>query len=286
MTPVQSQSYDYVFGGGDIVARSRTGTGKTFAFGLPLIEKIVSLGLNTNSYSSKGLPLVLVLEPTRELAMQVAQELSTVCNVHRMKVTAIFGGASYSMQERTIRGGVHILVATPGRILDHISRGTVDLSSVKHVVLDEGDTMLEMGFQKDVENIILNVKAPGEESRKAAAASLADSSFGQDDGDWGSFSEDNNDDDDDDVNLGEFDEEEVEVETNKFDAKRADTDVQMLLFSATMPGWICKLTDKHMVNPIFLDAVQENESRLAATISHFTVRCKVYMEHGTRLSIQ
>ena len=75
MTPVQSQSYDYVFDGADVVARSRTGTGKTFAFGLPLIEKLVAAGLNERRSAKEGLPLILILEPTRELAMQVAQEL-------------------------------------------------------------------------------------------------------------------------------------------------------------------------------------------------------------------
>ena len=146
------------------------------------------------------------------------------------------------MQERAIRSGVHILVATPGRALDHISRGTIDLSNVKHVVLDEGDTMLEMGFQKDVETIIMNVKAPGEEARKKATESLS-----SDNDRW-----------------------DIEDEDDDVKAK-SDRDVQMLLFSATMPGWICKLTDKHMIDPIFLDAVQEGDSRLAAEISHFAV---------------
>jgi ATP-dependent RNA helicase DDX21 len=243
MTPVQSQSFDYVFSGADVVARSRTGTGKTFAFGLPLIEKIVAARENERRTPRDGLPLILVLEPTRELAMQVAQELGSVCAAHRMRVQAIFGGVSFSMQERALRSGVHILVATPGRALDHISRGTIDLSHVKHVVLDEGDTMLEMGFQKDVENIILNVKSPGEEARKKAAASLSD------DGDWSI---------DDDMD-----------DTEK--APSARKDVQTLLFSATMPGWICKLTEKHMIDPIFLDAVQEGDSRLAETIVHYAV---------------
>ena len=149
-------------------------------------------------------------------------------------------GVSFPMQERAIRSGVHILVATPGRALDHISRGTINLSNVKHVVLDEGDTMLEMGFQKDVETIIMNVKAPGEEARKKATASLSD-----DNDRWAV-------DDDDTV-------------------AKSDRDVQMLLFSATMPGWISKLTDKHMIDPIFMDAVQEGDSRLAAEITHFAV---------------
>ena len=277
MTPVQSQSYDLVFSGADVVARSRTGTGKTFAFGLPLIEKIVSLGLNDKR--GAGLPLILVLEPTRELALQVAQELGSVCAAHRMRVLAMFGGSSFGLQgmpsysknknktniipsstlilmhlnpsflsrvpEKATRAGVHILVSTPGRILDHISRGTVDLSGVMHVVLDEGDTMLEMGFQKDVENILANVKVPGEASRNAATASLQD--YGDDD-----FADDSDD-----------------YLSSSVEGAR---EVQTLLFSATMPGWICQVTDKHMKNPIFLDAVQEGETRLATTIKHLAIR--------------
>ena len=104
--------------------------------------------------------------------------------------------------------------------------------------------MLEMGFQKDVETIIMNVKAPGEEARKKATESLSA------DNDRWAIDEDD-----------DFD--------NK--AAKSGRDVQMLLFSATMPGWICKLTDKHMIDPIFLDAVQEGDSRLAAEITHFAV---------------
>lgn len=96
MTPVQSQSYDYVYAGGDVVARSKTGTGKTFAFGLPLIEKMVESG--DCEKRGKDLPLVLILEPTRELAIQVAQELGSVCAAHRMRVLAVYGGSSFSAQ--------------------------------------------------------------------------------------------------------------------------------------------------------------------------------------------
>ena len=282
-TPVQSQSFQYVFKGDDVVARSRTGTGKTFAFGLPLIERLVEQGLNERGASA--LPLILILEPTRELALQVAQELGSVCAAHRMRVQAIYGGVSFSAQERAIRSGVHILVATPGRVLDHISRGTVDLGSVKHVVLDEGDTMLEMGFQKAVESIVLNVKKPGAESRRAAASQLTDDG----DDDWGASRRDQGrgqdqpdgddegfDEDDegyDGPQLLEDEEDEDEDDDDEDDGPRpAGRPVQMLLFSATMPGWICKLTDKHMNAPVFLDAVQEGETRLADTIKHLAVR--------------
>lgn len=294
LTPVQSQSYEHVYSGVDVVARSRTGTpsaplicthhlligtGKTFAFGLPLIERLVAAGLNERHAGdpSKGLPLVLVLEPTRELAIQVAQELGSVCAAHRMRVQAIFGGASFEMQAKAIRAGVHIVVATPGRALDHITRGTIDLGNVKHVVLDEGDTMLEMGFQKDVEAILSNVKAPGEKSRKLAKSSLDDMM----DDDYNDEEFDDEDDDDDD---GDFDEDEEDNDeeddilstlvekARKPSSHSSERDVQMLLFSATMPGWICQLTDKHMDNPIFLDAVQEGETRLAQTIEHLAIR--------------
>lgn len=253
MTPVQAQSFDPVYSGEDVVARSRTGTGKTFAFGLPLIEKAIAAGgLGQSSPARYGAaapaPLILILEPTRELALQVAQELGSVCAAHRMRVQAIYGGAPFASQIQSMRDGVHILVSTPGRLLDHISRGTLDLGSVRHVVLDEGDTMLEMGFQKAVESIIMNVKSPGEKSRKAAASALEESY----DQDYPSRVDD--------------------TEVVPKGQQRKGSDVQMLLFSATMPGWICQLTDKHMTDPVFLDAVQEGETRLADTITHYAVR--------------
>jgi ATP-dependent RNA helicase DDX21 len=260
MTPVQSQSYDLVYSGGDVVARSKTGTGKTFAFGLPLIEKLVANGEN-EIRGGRELPLVLILEPTRELALQVAQELGSVCGIHRMRVQAMYGGSSFVAQERALRDGVHILVATPGRVLDHISRGTVDLSNVKHVVLDEGDTMLEMGFQKAVESIIANVKEPGEKSRQAAAQSLQD--------DYDDFDDEDDTYDDDDEEEDEEEFPDVELGVTLPNGKRS---VQMLLFSATMPGWICGITDKHMKNPVFVDAVKDGENRLASTIKHLAMR--------------
>eukprot|EP00607_Mallomonas_marina_P009576 CAMPEP_0182418870 /NCGR_PEP_ID=MMETSP1167-20130531/3245_1 /TAXON_ID=2988 /ORGANISM="Mallomonas Sp, Strain CCMP3275" /LENGTH=778 /DNA_ID=CAMNT_0024593327 /DNA_START=198 /DNA_END=2530 /DNA_ORIENTATION=- len=283
MTPVQSQSFSHVSSGEDVVARSRTGTGKTLAFGLPLIEKLVSDGSNSLR-GGRDLPLVLILEPTRELAIQVADELGAVCKAHRMNVLAMYGGSSFGMQERALRSGVHILVATPGRALDHISRGTVDLGNVKHVVLDEGDTMLEMGFSKEVENIIANVKAPGKKSREAAMRTLED---GADDGGPFRFNDDHKavagkrdrGRDEEDIDEYEFDDElsdeeeaeDDETEDDEIPSSLDGRDVQVLLFSATMPGWICSMTEKHMVDPIFLDAVNEDENRLPATIEHIAI---------------
>lgn len=219
------------------------------------------------------LPLILVLEPTRELALQVAQELGSVCSAHRLTVEAMYGGSSFFAQEKALRQGVHILVSTPGRILDHITRGTVDLSGVQHVVLDEGDMMLEMGFQKDVETILSNVKVPGEKSRKAAQQALERDS----DSRGRSFDADDDEDDlnglfGDDADSEDDDFQSFAAKEKRRDAIKEGRDVQMLLFSATMPGWICKLTDKHMVEPVFLDAVQEGETRLSASIKHYSLR--------------
>jgi ATP-dependent RNA helicase DDX21 len=218
LTPVQSQSYPEVLSGKDVVARSRTGTGKTLAFGLPLIQQLVTKGL-TERKNKRNSPLILVMEPTRELALQVADELKTICQPYGLKVLSVFGGVPFGKQVEFLVQGVDIVIATPGRLLDHLQQKTINLQDVTNVVLDEGDTMLEMGFQEDVENILSHVKS-GDRSKK----------------------------------------------------------VQMMLFSATMPGWICKITDRLMKDPIFLDAVQEGENRLAETITHYSVLLPESME--------
>ena len=201
--------------------------------------------------------------------MQVATELGAICQAQNMKVQAIYGGVSFGMQASAIRQDTHSRGYT-GRALDMISRGAVDLSGVKHVVLDEGDTMLEMGFQKDVENIILNVKKPGEKARAAAAKSLQDDSYDDE------YADEYDDGEEEDGYLSEDeDEEKDDGQVDQFTSQGQhgrSSDVQMLLFSATMPGWICKVTDKHMDHPVFLDAVQEGETRLADTITHLAVR--------------
>ena len=141
--------------------------------------------------------------------------------------------------------------------------------------------MLEMGFQKDVETIILNVKKPGEASRKVAAAALADFSDEDEDRDWQrSRSSSDNDEEND---AEEDDEDDGTRSTHSSDGKGGSS-VQMLLFSATMPGWICQLTDKHMSSPIFLDAVQEGETRLASTIAQFAVRLPNIADRMTAVS--
>lgn len=145
-TPVQAAVIPLLLQGNqDIIAQAQTGTGKTAAFGIPLIEKI--------DPSAKGVQAI-ILAPTRELAVQVSEEIRSLCGKKPIWITPVYGGAAMSIQLAKLRKGVHIVVGTPGRVLDHIQRGSLDLSTVKYFVLDEADEMLNMGFIEDVELIL------------------------------------------------------------------------------------------------------------------------------------
>lgn len=135
-------------GTNDLIAQSQTGTGKTAAFGLPIMQQIEP---------HCGHIAALVLVPTRELALQVSQELLSYNSEKMLSIASIYGGASMSEQLRRIGRGIDIVVGTPGRILDHLRRGTIDLSQVRFMVLDEADEMLNMGFVEDVEEILSKV---------------------------------------------------------------------------------------------------------------------------------
>ncbi|HCM27475.1 MAG: cold-shock protein [Treponema sp. GWB1_62_6] len=130
---------------GHLVAKARTGTGKTAAFGIPLVER-----LNTPSNT----PRALILTPTRELALQVSQEIRSLAGGAYPRVAAVYGGASIGTQLRDLSRGVEIVVGTPGRVTDHLERGSLDLSAIEWFVLDEADEMLDMGFFEDVEAIL------------------------------------------------------------------------------------------------------------------------------------
>ena len=144
-TPVQAQAIPCLLAGRDVVAQALTGTGKTAAFGLPLIE-CIDPNLNV--------PQAIVLAPTRELAVQVSEHISRLGRYRGIRLLPIYGGQPIDRQLRALSRGVHAIVATPGRLMDHMRRGTVDLSSVRMLVLDEADQMLQMGFQEDVEYVI------------------------------------------------------------------------------------------------------------------------------------
>ena len=149
-TPVQRDAIPVILDGKDILAGAQTGTGKTAGFTLPLLQRL------TDSTPAKGRRPVraLVLTPTRELAAQVAESVDTYGKYLPLTSTVIFGGVKINPQIARLRAGVDILVATPGRLLDHVSQRTLDLSSVEVLVLDEADRMLDMGFIRDIRKII------------------------------------------------------------------------------------------------------------------------------------
>jgi len=141
-TPVQAQAIPAVLQGGDLLAGAQTGTGKTAGFTLPLLQRL------SGAPASKGRRPVraLILTPTRELAAQVGESVSTYGKYLPLRSAVIFGGVKIGPQISRLRSGVDILVATPGRLLDHVQQGTLDLSQVEILVLDEADRMLDMGF--------------------------------------------------------------------------------------------------------------------------------------------
>lgn len=154
MTPIQEQAIVPARRGKDLLAIAQTGTGKTAAFSLPILQQIIS-----NKEISKGRngpqnPIALILTPTRELAEQLAEAITRYAQFLDLKVTTVFGGAKITSQANKLNAGVDILIATPGRLLEHIEQCNVDLASVKHVVLDEADRMLDMGFINDVQTLL------------------------------------------------------------------------------------------------------------------------------------
>jgi ATP-dependent RNA helicase RhlE len=150
-TPVQSTSIPIVLNGRDLVARARTGTGKTAAFGLPMIDRM--LVRNRRPPTSRA-PRGLVLVPTRELAVQVHRALAVYGAPVRIRVGAIVGGVSMQPQLAALRHGLDIVVATPGRLIDHLERRTIDLSRIEMVTLDEADRLLDMGFLPSLRRVL------------------------------------------------------------------------------------------------------------------------------------
>jgi ATP-dependent RNA helicase DDX21 len=150
--PIQIATIKPLRAGHDVIAQARTGTGKTMAFGIPIVEKLEA---NKPPREISKTPKCLILEPTRELAKQVGDDFDSISTT--LKTCCVYGGVSYEKQERELRGGVDVLAGTPGRILDFINSGKIDLNKVEHVILDEVDRMLDMGFQDSVEDILKSV---------------------------------------------------------------------------------------------------------------------------------
>ena len=144
-TPIQEQSIPLLLEGFDVIGQAQTGTGKTFAYAIPLLERI-----NLNSRNVQA----LVMCPTRELTLQVSNEISKISSNLNVRIATIYGGASYEKQFKELRAKPQIVIGTPGRIIDHLERGTLSFADVSYLVLDEADEMLKMGFQEDMEKIL------------------------------------------------------------------------------------------------------------------------------------
>ena len=143
--PIQQLAIGPLLAGRDIIGQAKTGSGKTAAFGLPMLQAIDT---------GKNEVQALVLAPTRELAVQIKDEVSRLGAYTGVRVLSIYGGQSINTQLDHLRSGVHVIVGTPGRVIDHIKRGSLDLGRCKYVILDEADTMLDMGFIEDIEFIL------------------------------------------------------------------------------------------------------------------------------------
>lgn len=146
-TPIQEKTIPLVLEGKDVIGQAQTGTGKTAAFGLPILQ---NLDKQHDSIQA------IIIEPTRELAIQTQEELFRLGRDEKARVQVVYGGADIRRQIRALKQTPAILVGTPGRLLDHLKRGTIDISKVKTIVLDEADEMLDMGFVEDIEKILAN----------------------------------------------------------------------------------------------------------------------------------
>lgn len=148
-TPIQAELIPFALAGRDVIGQAQTGTGKTAAFLLPYLHSWKETG-------PPG-PSALVLVPTRELAVQVAAEAKKLCPSHHIKTLAVYGGQRIVPQLKTLRAGVDLVVGTPGRVLDHLARGSLQLDRIRYAVLDEADRMLDIGFRPDIEKILRRV---------------------------------------------------------------------------------------------------------------------------------
>lgn len=199
--PIQRAVLEPAMQGRDMIGRAKTGTGKTLAFGIPIMDKIISF----NAKHGRGRnPLALVLAPTRELARQVEKEFRESSNLDSI---CVYGGVPIQSQMKILNYGVDVVVGTPGRIIDLQKRGSLNLSEVQFVVLDEADQMLNVGFDQDVEIIL-----------------------------------------------------------DKLPSNR-----QSMMFSATMPNWIRKLTQKYLKSPLTIDLVGDSDQKLAEGITLYSI---------------
>ena len=151
-TPIQARAIPELLQGRDVVGLAQTGTGKTAAFALPMLDALDPDRSETQA---------LIMAPTRELALQVADAVTSyAAKLPGIRVLPVYGGQGYAAQLRGLERGAHVVVGTPGRVIDHLERGSLELSGLEHLVLDEADEMLTMGFAEDVETILADWLPP------------------------------------------------------------------------------------------------------------------------------
>ncbi|KAJ1254016.1 hypothetical protein BS78_K134400 [Paspalum vaginatum] len=201
--PIQRAVLIPALEGRDLIARAKTGTGKTLAFGIPMIKQLIEED-DGRSVRRGRIPRVLVLAPTRELAKQVEKEIKE--SAPKLSTVCVYGGVSYNVQQNALSRGVDVVVGTPGRIIDLINGGSLQLGEVKYLVLDEADQMLAVGFEEDVETILQQLPA----------------------------------------------------------------ERQSMLFSATMPSWVKKLS-RYLNNPLTIDLVGDQDEKLAEGIKLYAI---------------
>ncbi|KAL5209193.1 hypothetical protein ABZP36_004816 [Zizania latifolia] len=202
--PIQRAVLIPALEGRDLIARAKTGTGKTLAFGIPMIKQLIEDD-DVQSVRRGRIPRVLVLAPTRELAKQVEKEIKE--SAPKLSTVCVYGGVSYNLQQNALSRGVDVVVGTPGRIIDLINGGSLQLGEVKYLVLDEADQMLAVGFEEDVETILQQLPA----------------------------------------------------------------ERQSMLFSATMPSWVKKLSRRYLNNPLTIDLVGDRDEKLAEGIKLYAI---------------
>jgi ATP-dependent RNA helicase RhlE len=152
-TPVQAQAIPLVLAGRDLLAGAQTGTGKTAAFVLPILQMLAPQA-STSTSPARHAMRCLILTPTRELAMQIEESVRTYGRYLPIRSATVFGGVNINPQVKALRAGIEILVATPGRLLDHHQQGNLNFSQIQFLVLDEADRMLDMGFIRDIKKIL------------------------------------------------------------------------------------------------------------------------------------
>lgn len=157
-TPIQAAAWPYLFSGKDVIGVAETGSGKTLAFGVPCIRRLGALGKKDRRHIG-----ACVVSPTRELALQIHEQLSTLAETSGLKATCVYGGVSKDVQRETLKG-TNIVVATPGRLNDFIQEGSIDLSKVGYLVLDEADRMLDKGFEEEIRKIISTTPSQGRQT--------------------------------------------------------------------------------------------------------------------------